>query len=88
LTQAELLLRRDAVDYARASIELEGLYLTDLRHIELNEMYARGEIELDEIGRYVDGLLKKEAMNSKEIALLEASLVEQRFKELRVNPAI
>jgi len=59
LTATELRERRDAVDYARASVELEGFHNTDTRYRELAEMYARGEIEWDKVAEYVDGLLEE-----------------------------
>jgi hypothetical protein len=59
LSQEELERRRDAVDFARVSCEMSGLYCTDQTYIDLNEQYARGEIELDVIRQYVDGLIEE-----------------------------
>jgi uncharacterized membrane protein len=57
LTQAELFRRRDIVNFARANVELEGFYCTDQTYIDLNERYARGEIEAEEIDAYVDNII-------------------------------
>jgi hypothetical protein len=61
LTEEELSRRRDAVDFARVNCELEGLYCTDQTYIDLNERYARGEIGLDVIRKYLDGLIEARA---------------------------
>ena len=56
LTQEELDSRRSAVDFARVNNEFEGLYITDPYFIVLTEKYVNGEVELEAIGDYVDGL--------------------------------
>jgi hypothetical protein len=61
LTEEELRRRRKAVDFARVNVELEGLYEQDEMFNELNERYARGEIGIEEIGKYVDGLIQSES---------------------------
>jgi len=64
LTEEELAERRYAVDFARANNELSGYYITDKKYLALQEQYARGEIELDVIGAYVDGMKAKEDTTS------------------------
>lgn len=59
LSEMELKRRRKSVDFARVSCEMEGLYCTDQTYIDLNERYARGEIEASEIDAYVDQKLEE-----------------------------
>jgi len=61
LSREELARRRKTVNAARANCALEGLYVTDQKYIDLNEQYARGEIDLDIIGQYVDSLIRERA---------------------------
>jgi len=90
IDQEELESRRHAVDFARVNNEFEGIYCTDQKYIDLNEQYARGEIELDAIGAYVDGLkntwskddiLDERARNNR-IHILTG----RRMLELQANP--
>ena len=63
LTKEELAERRYAVDFARVNNELSGYYITDKKYLALQEQYARGEIELDVLGAYVDGLSNERKKN-------------------------
>ena len=47
ITEAEHLKRAKAVNYARASVELEGLKIHP-RYIEISEMYVNGDITSEE----------------------------------------
>lgn len=47
ITEAEHLKRAKAVNYARASTELDGLKIHP-RYIEISEMYANGDITREE----------------------------------------
>jgi hypothetical protein len=48
ITEAERKQRREAVDYARASVALEGFALSDEDKIQ-EERFVNGEIDLDEL---------------------------------------
>jgi hypothetical protein len=51
LSEADLMQRRDAVDFARGCVELEGGY-TCHEFNELMEQFARGEIEMEVIHKF------------------------------------
>ena len=53
LSKEELERRRDAVDFARANVELEG-FPTDGEFREIEERFVRGEIDLIDLGRFID----------------------------------
>jgi hypothetical protein len=48
LTAAELLARRQAADFARANVGLEGFRTSDPEYEALVERYVTGEFDLDE----------------------------------------
>jgi len=58
LTEEELERRRDAIDFARVSVELEGLP-TDDEYREWEERYARGEIDAEELSGYMDAIIEE-----------------------------
>ena len=48
LSATELLARRQAVDFARANVGLEGFRISDPEYEALVERYASGELDFDE----------------------------------------
>jgi uncharacterized membrane protein len=57
LSQEELDRRRNAIDFARASVEMSG-FSTDDEYREIEERYVRGEIDAEELDAYVDNILE------------------------------
>jgi hypothetical protein len=58
-TQDEMRPRRKAVDFARVNSELEGFDSHDEKYGELTERWCKGEIEWEEIEKYVDGVIQE-----------------------------
>ena len=50
--------RREAVEYAKASVGLEGIYLSDAL-LAIAEEYVNGELSLEEFGKKFDWALQQ-----------------------------
>jgi hypothetical protein len=57
LSKEELERRRYNIDFARANVELEG-FPTDGEYREMEERYARGEIDAEDLDKYMDERLE------------------------------
>jgi site-specific DNA-adenine methylase len=59
LSKEELERRRKAVDFARASVEMEGLYASE-EFNEMMERHANGEISSEELDEFMENRIKEQ----------------------------